>query len=661
MAADFAAHLVPPVTRMALRTAAILAAETPVILPGERISFLRTVGTIPELFTAREWAEIRQGHFIHEQGFVCNIAPNYAATIAAGLETRRGEALARRRRAEAEGDDEGALLLDAMVAEIDAVFELCGRYREEALRLGRTDIAETLAQVPSHGARNFREALQFFRILHFTLWCEGEYHNTVGRLDRYLWPYLKADLGSGALDEEGALELVEEFFLSFNRDSDLYPGVQQGDNGQSLVLGGSVSDGEEGFNLLSRLCLRASKELKLIDPKINIRVNSATEAEVYRLGTELTKEGLGFPQYSNDDVVIPGLVRLGYSEADAREYVVAACWEFIIPGRGMDIPNIAALSLPEVLLRCSRRDLVGAPSFDAFFDEVKAEIRKECSAIAGGIKNLWMVPAPFMSILMDGRLEAARDISLGSSYNNFGFHGTGLSTCVDSLAAIKKYVFEESKVGRDELLAALESDFEGHEELLARLRYEAPKFGNGDSGVDGLADEVLGAFAEGVEGLRNERGGIVRAGTGSAMFYLWHSRELGATPDGRRSGESFGANYSPSIFARMKGPLSTIKSFTSPNLTRVINGGPLTMEFHSTLFDSEESQNKVADLVRLFVVRGGHQMQLNAVDRDRLLDAQKNPEAHRSLIVRVWGWSAYFIELDREYQDHIIKRQEYVI
>ncbi len=667
MAEDFARLKAPPLLRMARRTAAVLQAETAVILPGERISFLRTVPKLPELFAPGEWEEIRRGHFIHELGYVCNISPDYASTIALGLGARRAEVEARLRRAEAAADAEGRLFLESAIAEIDALLDLVDRYRDEALRQGRTDLAETLERVPRLGARTFLEALQAFRILHFALWCEGEYHNTVGRFDQYMWPYLEADLASGRLDETGALELVEEFLLSFNRDSDLYPGVQQGDNGQSLVLGGMRADGSEGFNLLSRLCLAASKELKLIDPKINLRVGSATPTEVYRLGTELTAEGLGFPQYSNDDVVIPGLVDLGYATRDARDYVVAACWEFIIPGKGMDIPNIAALSFPEVLLRCARRDLrvardlQVAPTFEAFFASVKEELKVECSAIAGGIRNLWMIPAPFMSLLMDGRVEAARDISLGATYNNFGFHGTGLSTCVDSLAAIRKYVFDEKSLGAAELLEALDRDFEGRDELLARLRYEAPKLGNGESEVDDLARQVLDAFAEGVAGLRNERGGVIRAGTGSAMFYLWHARGLGATPDGRRSGEWFGANYSPSIFARLKGPLSIIKSFTAPDLGRVINGGPLTMEFHSSLFDGEESQNKVAELVKLFVRRGGHQLQLNAVNREQLLDAQRNPEAHRSLIVRVWGWSAYFVELDREYQDHIIARQEYLV
>ncbi len=145
------------------------------------------------------------------------------------------------------------------------------------------------------------------------------------------------------------------------------------------------------------------------------------------------------------------------------------------------------------------------------------------------------------------------------------------------------------------------------------------------------------------------------------MYYLWHASEIGATADGRRADEPYGANYSPGIFAKTKGPLSVIKSFTKPDLTRTINGGPLTMEFHSTLFRDQSGVDKVASLVRAFVLSGGHQLQLNAVNREVLLDAQKSPDQYKNLIVRIWGWSAYFVELDKEYQDHVIKRQEFTV
>jgi pyruvate-formate lyase len=660
LATGFCAQGLKPIERVSRRLCAVLAAEKPVILEGERISMLRTTVTLPGLFTEEEWAGIKGSHFIHEAGYVCNIAPDYASTVALGLDARRSEAALRLEACRASGDAEGLLFLESMIVEIDAVLELVGRYEAEARRLGRDDIADTFARVPRFGARTFREALQSFRVLHFVLWLEGEYHNTVGRLDQYMLPYLEADLAAGRLDREAAFDLLEEFFLSFNRDSDLYTGVQQGDNGQSLVLGGFDAEGKECFNLLSEFCLRASRELKLIDPKINLRVGSATDPSVYDLGTELTREGLGFPQYSNDDVVVPGLVDLGYELEDARTYVVAACWEFIIPGKGMDIPNIGALSFPGVVDGCVRGALAGAPDFEAFLASVRDGIAAECRRMAGRLGDLWMIPAPFMSILMHGRIAAARDISLGARYNNYGFHGVGLSTAVDSLAAIRKYVFEEGSLSPSRLVAALDADFVGEEALLASLRYEAPKMGNGEAAVDELATRLLDWFADATAPLRNERGGRIRAGTGSAMFYLWSAREIGASADGRRRGEWFGANFSPSLFARIAGPLSVVKSFSAPHLRRVINGGPLTMEFHSTLFGDAESQGKVARLVRLFIDRGGHQLQLNAVNRDVLLEAQAHPERYGNLIVRVWGWSAYFVELDREYQEHVMRRQEYV-
>ena len=164
-----------------------------------------------------------------------------------------------------------------------------------------------------------------------------------------------------------------------------------------------------------------------------------------------------------------------------------------------------------------------------------------------------------------------------------------------------------------------------------------------------------------MEGLTNERGGIIRAGTGSAMYYIFHANELGATDDGRRAGVPLPANYTPSLNIKLNGPVSLIKSFTKPDLTRVINGGPLTIEFSESVFTQDESIAKVAQLVRLFVLRGGHQLQLNTVNRDRMLDAQKHPENYRNLIVRVWGWSGYFVELDKCYQDHIMARMELAV
>jgi formate C-acetyltransferase len=631
----FAKEGLSPIERMTRRFEIFSKLETPVLLEGEKICFMRTVKHVPDCFTEAEWAEFKEKYHIHELGYMSNLSPNYNKAIANGLLALRETA-----------DSYGQRI-------IDAIIDLSDRYQAEAERQGKTELAAVLKRVPRYGATSFYEALQFFRIIHFSLWLEGDYHNTIGPFDRYMYPYLETDIKKGVHTKESALELLLDFFLSFNKDSDLYIGVQQGDNGQSMMLGGVDKDGNDVYNLLSSLCIEASRQNKLIDPKINLRVSKNTPAERYTEATQLTKAGLGFPQYSNDDIVIPALEKLGYAHEDAVNYTVAACWEFIIPNVGADIANIGAMSYPKAVDIAVHDALTKCATYDEFFAAVKDEIQKESDRICAGIKDVWFVPSPFMNVLMDC------DIYTGGKYNNFGIHGTGIATAADSLAAIKKFVFEEKSVSKEDIIKAVDTDFADMPELLHMMRFDAPKLGNNDDYVDSIATELLDAFADTLKGKTNCRGGIFRAGTGSAMYYLWHANELGASPDGRRKGEAFGTNYSVSLFAKVKGPVSVVASMTKQHFANAINGGPLTLEFHQSVFADDAGVEKVGLLVKNFIDRGGHQLQLNTVNLDRMLDAQKHPENHRQLVVRIWGWSAYFVELDKEYQDHVIARQAY--
>jgi pyruvate-formate lyase len=659
LATMFCKQHLSPIQRATQRLIWVLEHEIPVVLPAEKIVFLRTIVNIPEIFTAKEWKEIKSAHYIHEWGRICNICPDYEETIKKGLEEKRKETQQYLVTSQTRQDREGEEFLHAIISVINVVESFSDRYADEAERMGNHEVAEILRRVPRYGAQTFHEALQFFRILHYVLWCSANYHNTVGRLDQYLYPYLKADFDTGRLDYDTAFELLEEFFISFNKDSDTYPGIQQGDNGQSIVLGGVDSKGNDAFNLLSEMCLKACLELKLIDPKINLRVHKDTKLEVFEMAALLTKQGLGFPQYSNDEIVIPGLVGKGYDLQDARNYVVAACWEFIIPKTGMDVPNIGALSFVKVVDRCIHRDLASVKDFPDFMAAVEREIRSEIADLTSGFKNLYMEPSPFISLLMDGCLKNARDISQGGKYNNYGLHGTGIATAVDSLSAIQKYVFETKELTSQELISAIDANFEGYTHILLKVKNNDLKMGNDKDVVDNIAVTLLKMFADALATLKNDRGGCYRPGTGSAMYYLSHGKEIGATADGRKKGEPLSANFSPSLQTKVNGPISIIKSFSKPDLTTVINGGPLTLELHDSIFRNPESINKVALLVKAYMNIGGHQLQLNAVNRETLIDAQKNPNLYPNLIVRVWGWSAYFVELDREYQDHIIQRVEF--
>ena len=661
----FVAEKTDDETRARMGLEAMLAAETPAFMEGERLHFLRTVRQIPDLHGEDEMAARRaSGTAFGEKGVVFNLTADFAPTIRDGLDARLAEMAARLARARAENDAEGISFLGNAILSVKAVLGLVDRYAAEERARGKGQRTEDRGQTSERsllsavhtGAKTFPEALQVLRVLHYTLWCEGEYHCGLGRLDQYLLPYYEADRAAGRLTDAEALEWLEEFFVACNRDSDLYIGVQQGDNGQSVMLGGMTREGAPAFNALSRLCLAACGELKLVDPKINLRVDKSTPLEVYEAGTELTAKGLGFPQYANDDVVIPALVRWGYDLADARDYSVAACWEFLIPGCGLDINNIDAVSFAGCL-DAALRAVPDAPSYAAVERAFLDEIQRRADALVQKYRHVDVLPGPFVSVLSDGCIDRARDICRGAKYNNFGIHGTGISVAVDSLASVRELVFEKRLVTLPELVRLLDTDFAGRPDVLSAAK-AAPKMGNANPRADAIATRLLAFWGHAFDGRRNDRGGLFRPGTGSAMYYIWHAREIPASADGRLKGQPLSANYAPSLDVPVKGPVSVVRSFTEPDLMPVCNGGPLTLEIHDSAFARPDGVTKVAQLVKFFVARGGHQMQINTINRETLLDAQAHPERHRHLIVRVWGWSGYFVELDREYQDQIIRRVE---
>jgi pyruvate-formate lyase len=636
------------------------------IEPDEQIVFWRAVRQVPPIYDSQAWAEQSAGHTLHELGPISNICADWGQVLSQGLLGRRQVAEATLRRLA--HDPQAVEFLDSAIETIDAVLELASAYAAEARRQGRTDLAGLLERVPAHPARTFHEALQSLRLVHAVVWLGGHYHVGLGRLDQYLMPYLQADLDAGRLTIEAAEQLLAEFFISLNKDSDLYPGVQQGDNGQTVTLGGVKPDGSCAVNELTRLALRASCDVAMIDPKINLRITPQTDLELLTLAAELTRKGLGFPQYANDEVVIPGLVAHGYDLEDARDYTVAACWEFIIPGKGMEIVNIGAVSLPFAVDSSIRAALAAGEDFDHILQRTGRNISVQVADLARAYDNLLLPPAPYYSVLMDGCLEAGKDLSQGLKYNNFGVHGAASANAADALAAVKSLVYDAPEVSPGDMLNALQVDFEGFESLRRRLAENAPKVGNADDQADEMLRALFDAFARACEQYgRTNRGGILRPGTGSAMYYLWlaqgHAgmREpvVEATADGRKCGDPFSANLAPAPGAPVAGPLSVLQSFGNIDYRRVCNGGPITLELSDTVFRNPEALQKVAMLVRTFASLGCQQLQLNSLNAQTLLDARAHPERHRNLIVRVWGWSGYFCELSPEYQDHILNRHMY--
>jgi formate C-acetyltransferase len=618
-------------------------AEQPRIDAEERIVFTRTAGPM-------RW------------GGISNICADWPMVLRQGLLGRRRVAQASLRTFA--DNPQSVASLTASIDCIDAILRLVGRYAEHAHAHGRADIAELLTRVPAHPATTFYEALQSLRFMHSMLWLAQHAHVGLGRFDQYMEPYLQADLDAGRITLAEAEELVTEFFITLNRDSDTYPGMQRGDNGQSMMLGGVKRDGTCAVNTLTYMALRVSNDVNMIDPKINLRITKDTDAELLCCAAELTRRGLGFPQYSNDDVVIPALVKHGYELQDARDYTVAACWEFIIPGVGMEIVNAATLSFPRVTDAAIRKGLAAGDDFDAILKRTRDEISTAVHNNIRDCQGIRLAPAPVYSIVMTDCLQTGRDLSLGARYNNYGMHGACSSNAADALAAVRHLVFDTRRIDAAELLNAMLSDYAGCEDLRQALLNDGPKVGNNDDRADTILVKLFDWFAEACEsGEKNPRGGIMRPGTGSAMNYVFLARQegmaVGATADGRHKGDLFSSSLAPSPGVSIRGPFSVLQTYSKIDYSRVCNGGPITMELSDTLFRDEESIRKVAELVRMFARVGCQQLQLNTLNVDTLRDAQKHPERHRNLIVRVWGWSGYFCELDADYQEHIIHRHIY--
>ena len=639
----------PPFIRDAWLLKTSLEAESPYLFPDDRMGFTQS----RERFAI---CRDRDGNEIWTDWSCGNNTPDYAFALNNGLDAIRASVAEKREHCL----PQQAEYYDAVLIALDAVLAFADRCREEARVAGATELYRALCRVPHQQPQTFHEALVMMKILIFTLRANRNIHLTIGRFDQYMFPFYAHDLEAG-VPREALLELLEEFFISLNVDTDTYMGAQQGDNGQSLVLGGCDKDGNDAFNDLSRLCMEASMALCLIDPKINLRVNKNTPDELYELGTQMTKQGLGFPQYSNDDVVIPGLTSLGYAPSDAADYAVAACWEFTIPGKGMEIPNLRVMNFPLAVLEAITASLHTCDTFEQLLQAVKDQIRLQSDTLMAQAVFPYIPPSPYLSVFVEGCLDKGLDVSQGGAvYKNYGLLSAGISTAADSLAAVNDVIYQTGDCDKQTLLDALSANFEGYAPLRNRL-LDCPKMGNNDDAVDTIAGELMDAFATHVNGKPHPFGGVFRAGTGSAQGYYTASVGLGATPDGRKAGEMFGCSFSPSLIARIDGPLSCIQSFTKFDLSKIINGGPLTLEIHDTVFRGNDGVAKVAQLVKAFVSRGGHQLQLNTINRDVLLNALEHPENHRNLIVRVWGWSGYFNELDAPFQQHIIKRTEFSV
>lgn len=649
--------------KIAVHFEAMCKAETPIVFPSEKIAFTRTNSNIPPAYTfddiAKEFDVNRKYYNV-----INNVCPDYNILLKNGLNGLKKELCNKKKDSSAKEE----AFIDSCLITISAIEQLIIRYVKEAERVNNLTVRDTLQRVPMEPAETFLEALQSIRFISSMFYLNGNYQLGFGRIDQYLIDYYRNDIAQGYITVDEARNYIKEFFISLNRDTDLYFGVQQGDNGQSMMLGGVTKDGTSGINELTYLFLDVSKELKLIDPKINLRVDSNTPKDLLMLGCELTKAGLGFPQYSNDEVVIPALVKAGYSLEDARNYTVAACWEFIIPGYGLDIVNQGAVSFPHAVNKAFLSSDIESLNEKRLDDQIRANIEDQVKNILNN-REQYLLPSPLVSLFFHNTISSKQDITQCAKYKNRGLHGAGSANAADALYIIKSLIRKNDHSELKKIKEAVKANFSGFEEERDRLKNDFPKIGNADSAVDEELKQLFDWFADACDKYSTHSCKI-RPGSGSAQFYVWLTNRMndwiieptvGATVDGRMEGDPFPSSLAPASGIKVNGLMSVLKSFSVIDYSRILNGGPITVEFSPSALNTKEGLEKLTDIIRYFVKLGNQQLQLNVLDYRVLSDAMKHPEKHSNLIVRVWGWSGYFCELAPEFQRQIINRHRYTL
>ena len=610
-----------------------------------------------------------------------HIIPDYQMVLARGPAAIREDV---RARAATAPDNE---FYQASLICLDALVSYVGRYADEAKRLaadpatpeGRRGelvrMTGVLRHVAREPARDLYDALQLVWLLCVALQHESNASSiSLGRMDQYLLPYYRASMDAGMSDAE-ARELLRCFYLKTNtvvflrstESAKFFGGFPTGYN---LVVGGVDEQGKDASNELPYLLLDLQHDTRLPQPNLSLRVSSQTPDELLHLAADVIHLGDGIPQCFNDEVNVPAFLRQGVSEQDARDYAIVGCVELSIPGRMYGLHDISMFNMMKCFEITLKAHPEGFLSFEALCHEVERTIdhyialmTKGCNAC--GLAHRATSPAPLLSTLVHDSLERGRDITDGGArYNPSGVQGVGTANLADSLEALRKAVFEEGIVSYQDLMEALGRNWqgEGDEALRQRLMTRYPKYGNDVDEVDQLGARFLDHYGQEVERYDNVRGGRFQPGSYTVSAHIPLGEVVGATPDGRRAGEQLAdGGLSPMVGRDVNGPTASLVSVSKLENWRDANGSPLNIKFSPSALAGEDGLQKLMAYLRAFCRLKIQHIQFNVVDRATLLDAQKHPDGHRNLVVRVAGYSAMFVELSRAIQDDIINRTEHVL
>jgi formate C-acetyltransferase len=548
-------------------------------------------------------------------------------------------------------------------------------------------ITDVCRHVPANAPRDFHEALQYYWFCHLGVISElnGWDAFSPGHLDQHLLPFYEQGLADGTLTDEHARELLECFFVKFNNHpAPPKVGVTAAESGTytdfaNINLGGMLSDGSDGSNAVSHMLLEIVDEMHLLQPSSNIQLSRKSPDAFLKHALRVIRQGYGFPSVFNADAVVEEQIRQGKTVEDARAGGCSGCVEvgafgkeaYILTGY-FNLPKILELTLHDGVDARTGKQLglrTGDPcsfeTFEELFDAFTRQLRNFIDIKIRGnqvIERLYAkeMPAPFLSVLIDDCIVNGRDYNAGGArYNNSFIQAVGIGTITDSLAALKRLVYEDAKLPLGELVAALDNDFEGAEPLRQRLVNKMPKYGNDDDAADDLMVRVFESLFEMIDGRPTTKpGGHYRLDMLPTTSHVYFGSVTAATPDGRRAGVPLSEGISPVQGADRLGPTAVVKS--AAKMDHIKTGGTLlNMKFTPALMAGEGGLESVANLIRGYFRMDGHHMQFNVVSADTLREAQRNPTAHRDLIVRVAGYSDYFCDLSEALQNEIIARTEH--
>jgi len=568
----------------------------------------------------------------------------------------------------------------------EALKELASEENDSNRSIELLKMSEICQWVPAHAPRSLWEALQYYWFVHLGVTIELNTWDSFnpGRLDQHLYLFYKKELQEGTLTKGKAIELLQAFWVKFNnqpappkvgvtaKESNTYTDFTL------INIGGVKEDGSDATNELSYLLLDIVEEMRLVQPSSMLQLSKKNPNRLIKRALKIIKTGYGQPSIFNCEAIIQEMIRQGKSLKDARRGGASGCVEtgafgtesYILTGY-FNMPKVLEITLNNgVDPRTSKQigintgDPVTFKSFDEFYSAYEKQLKHFIDIKIKGnniIERIYAkyMPCPFLSLLIEDCITNGKDYNAGGArYNTTYVQGVGLGTMTDSLASIKYNVFDTNFISIAELLQALNANFEGFEEVKHRFVNKTPKYGNDDDYPDSLTVRIFESYFNAVDGRPNTKGGHHRINLLPTTVHIYFGQMTGAMPDGKKDGEPLSEGISPVQGADRKGPTAVIKSVSKIDHLRT-GGTLLNQKFTPELLSTEEGIEKLMHLIRAHFKLDSHHIQFNVVTADTLRQAQTNPERYRDLIVRVAGYSDYFVDLIPELQDEIIRRTEH--